>query len=877
MSLLNKNKAFSVRDCVFIALGLVGLFFFFFTYDSHDPRSIIDTSLEKRAVELKAVEKLNSLGYQPEGFKMQSNLESEDPLLDSLQLKMGRRKMISAFSDTTYSGIHPYYWRVSFANNSSAFTPERLPRAQDPKFELRFDMSGRMIGLDNGNQILPDRQLNREALISAFQTDSTLKLWTSLPDSAWDRVLTFNLTEDYSPNSSSDTLAEKNINDPEKAHEFTRAQIRRLAEFHLKNTGWESADLSMQSIQAQQVQSMTAAEVRFTGSKPEFDQSVNVEATVLPTGMLMGLNYSYNNATSGTSFPNAWNLVQIGILLVFGIGVLIIFYFRIRARAVDTKPALVVGVISGITFPAVMLLHEIKQYSLLSGDVATERIFQLAISMGFSGAFASVGFFILFAVADSLLRQYWPQKLSVYDYMRQGMFFNKPIGETLVRSIILAFMLCGAWSVMLFLFPNLYFDVFNSFLKYEAAWPPIYIMLSNFWNTALVVLGVFAVVMTQIFGSFKNTWMAAAIGVLGFSIMPPMFQHFGPVWQQTMLFFGLGILITAIFLRWGLITTLFTVFVFTGMIEVSSGWVVPSSPDLYVFLTFCGFLLFVFVTGTFAIVKGQERQSLPTFVPEYVEELAQEQRIKQELQIAREVQQSFLPVRTPEFDELELAAICKPAYETGGDYYDFVRLDDYRVAVMIGDVSGKGIQAAFYMTFVKGVIHSLCREIDSPAAVLKKTNHLFCENAPSGTFISLIYGIVDLRKKQFYFARAGHNPILRITSGNGQVEELQPKGIGIGLAKGDSFDKHIEEVELSLSEDDILVLYTDGITEALNEGHTFYGSQRLNSTLKRNKQKSAKEILELLANDVRTFIGNAKQHDDMTMLIMKLKKTMDDS
>ncbi len=253
--------------------------------------------------------------------------------------------------------------------------------------------------------------------------------------------------------------------------------------------------------------------------------------------------------------------------------------------------------------------------------------------------------------------------------------------------------------------------------------------------------------------------------------------------------------------------------------------------------------------------------------------MAQEQRIKQELQIAREVQQSFLPVKTPEFEQLELAAICKPAFETGGDYYDFVRLDEHRVAVLVGDVSGKGIQAAFYMTFVKGVIHSLCREIDSPAEVLKKTNYLFCQNAPRGTFISLVYGIIDVRKKTFRFARAGHNPILRVSANNGEVEELRPKGIGIGLSRDGSFEKHIDEVELSLCENDLLVLYTDGIVEALNEQGKFYGTKKLNNIVNSSKSGSAQNVLVSLSEDVRSFIGNAKQHDDMTAVVMKMKNT----
>jgi serine phosphatase RsbU (regulator of sigma subunit) len=272
-----------------------------------------------------------------------------------------------------------------------------------------------------------------------------------------------------------------------------------------------------------------------------------------------------------------------------------------------------------------------------------------------------------------------------------------------------------------------------------------------------------------------------------------------------------------------------------------------------------------------AILKGRDERRLTRYVPEYVEELAHEERIKQELQIAREVQQSFLPVRMPKIQGLDIAAFCRPAYETGGDYFDFIQLDEHRVALAIGDVSGKGIQAAFYMTFTKGILHSLCRETDSPAELLIKANRLFCDNARKGTFISLVYGIIDLQRRTFTFARAGHNPVIRMNAKLGEVEELQPVGLGLGLTKDAPFSDNIREIRLDLCADDVLVLYTDGIVEALNEAREFYGNKRLVSLLKRHKKHSSSEILNAIFENVSTFVGKAKQHDDMTTMVIRLR------
>src|SRR5699024_7959502 len=126
--------------------------------------------------------------------------------------------------------------------------------------------------------------------------------------------------------------------------------------------------------------------------------------------------------------------------------------------------------------------------------------------------------------------------------------------------------------------------------------------------------------------------------------------------------------------------------------------------------------------------------------------------------------------------------------------------------------------------FIKGILHSLCREVESPAELLKKANRLFCENAPRGVFISLVYGIIDLQKHEFRFARAGHNPILHLNDAAEQITELKPRGIGVGLDAGEAFDCNIEELTLSLEKHDQLILYTDGIVEAMNANQVFYGT-----------------------------------------------------
>lgn len=360
--------------------------------------------------------------------------------------------------------------------------------------------------------------------------------------------------------------------------------------------------------------------------------------------------------------------------------------------------------------------------------------------------------------------------------------------------------------------------------------------------------------------------------MLASALLFPVNIDVGPALLELLAGAILGLALWTIYDRWDFSTLLLSLFLMMGWLQSAPGWLVTGSPDLYIFITYLVFILALIAAGTLAIIMGKEEKVLPRYVPEYVEELAQEERIKQELQIARQVQQSFLPTRIPDVGMLEMSALCQPAYETGGDYYDFVRLDDHRIGVAIGDVSGKGIQAAFYMTFIKGILHSLCHETDSPAELLKKTNRLFFDNAQKGTFISLVYGIIDTRRKTFTFSRAGHNPVLHLNHREGTLRELQPGGLGIGLTREHSFDDNIREIRLDLEEGDILMLYTDGIVEALNGKRQFYGTSRLHELLKSMQDDSSERIVTGLFRDVDEFMGSAAQHDDMTILLIRFGK-----
>src|SRR5699024_8265285 len=150
-----------------------------------------------------------------------------------------------------------------------------------------------------------------------------------------------------------------------------------------------------------------------------------------------------------------------------------------------------------------------------------------------------------------------------------------------------------------------------------------------------------------------------------------------------------------------------------------------------------------------------------------------------------------------------------------------------------------------------------------------KINRLFYDNSAKQTFISLIFGVIDIEAQTFTLARAGHNPIIHVQSSTGAINVLQPDGMGLGLTKKKIFDNKIEEIELSITEDDLFFLYTDGVVEALNQAHQFYGTHNLIKLIKEQKDNSASKVISEVTKNITRFIGSARRHDDMTLLAIR--------
>ncbi len=252
-----------------------------------------------------------------------------------------------------------------------------------------------------------------------------------------------------------------------------------------------------------------------------------------------------------------------------------------------------------------------------------------------------------------------------------------------------------------------------------------------------------------------------------------------------------------------------------------------------------------------------------------VKKSIERERLMREMMLAQEMQKKLLPQSVPIALAVEIDAISTPAFEVGGDYYDFVHLDADRIGIVVGDVSGKGVSAAFYMSEVKGIFLALAETYASPREFLVKANQALATSIDKHSFVSLIYAILDVRTGRLVLARAGHCPML-LVSRNG-VQYIRPDGLGLGLTDGQLFGDVTQEYSLDLSEGDVCVLYTDGLTEARANGEE-YGYERLVEAAERSRHRTASEIKEDILSDVRAFVGSEEaHHDDLTLVVVKWK------
>jgi len=247
------------------------------------------------------------------------------------------------------------------------------------------------------------------------------------------------------------------------------------------------------------------------------------------------------------------------------------------------------------------------------------------------------------------------------------------------------------------------------------------------------------------------------------------------------------------------------------------------------------------------------------------------ERMSKELEIARQIQQRLFPRENPKIPGFDIAGYCIPAQEVGGDYYDFIPDEQGKLGIVIGDVSGKGLPASIYMTLTKGIFQSHAHEQIHPKDLLSSINRFMYQSVEKNVFITLYFAVLDPISKEFTLARAGHLPALHYQQSQNSLTLLEPKGIGVGLEKGEIFDKNIDSIKLTLQSGDWVIFYTDGFSEAMNINKKEYGDRRLRNFVNDHLNASAESLIHALVTNVNEFTAGAPMKDDMTIIAIKVE------
>ncbi len=279
-----------------------------------------------------------------------------------------------------------------------------------------------------------------------------------------------------------------------------------------------------------------------------------------------------------------------------------------------------------------------------------------------------------------------------------------------------------------------------------------------------------------------------------------------------------------------------------------------------------GFLVGLFQVDLFYILASFVILNLLLAV-----ELVDKLTTRDELEIAREIQLSLQPIKIPESRLLSIATYSKPAKMVGGDFFDIVQPNNDRVIGIVGDVADKGVSAALYAAYTQSMFQSFSQTSISPSAIFQNVNDLICKRMRDGDFITAVIASFDLNEKSVTIARAGHNWPLYYCADTRTITELKPKGISIGMFENVQFSDRLEEQKIYLKQGDLLLLYSDGVTEATNPEKLMFDVSGLKTVITESAHESSEMLIGHINSRLRSFVESDELQDDATMVAIKVK------
>ncbi len=811
-----------------ITIIITSAIYFTFYRDVHLTAGL-KVKYDKNEIKQKAQKLVSELNIPVNGYRISTKLESNNGLIKQTEEMFGHKKG----NDLLRNYLPGYYWKVTWVSlNSSNISissgSENEKQNSKPFIEVHYNNNGNLLELRwaiNDSTALPavsslQAGEKLEKFLSRFgtvikQSNNTIKN---------DTVKPFDISFITYSNDTLNFVSEKKI------------ELLRRTDYQYS---WE-------------------------GNSSLLNDKINMELTVSGKDISnFKLNYKipekYTENNSGI-YQTSLNIIFYFIMIIL-IG--IFAYKKIKAYEIGFRLAFILTILVSVTFG-------LNIYNSISEPLG----WIILLPVGFGVLFYGGSFLITWAVSETITREVWKEKFLSLDLLTKGSINHSKVGTSIYNGLSAGFLLTVIWLILLFIvqsFTSIWNASYDNILlsSINSSSPALQILFKNIPSSFFLCAVFFNFTFTGMRKKFNSiAFLLIFIGIFwGFVNSNGIY----PLYLGIIIEIIIGITLVAIYYKFDILTTAIALISFqsitSGLSLFSTGHITYIDSGYFLI----GIFVVILAWATYALLSKDENVELEKLTPAFVENITERQRLQRELEIARDVQTSFLPRKDPEFPGIEIVSKCLPAFEVGGDYYDFIIHSENKIGIIVGDVSGKGTQAAFYMTLTKGFLKALANKYDSPSGFLSEMNILFYENVERGTFISMIYGIFDIKEKTLTLARAGHNPVLVKKSEIGNIDVLNPTGMALGLEKGNVFKQTIKEVKIDVEPGDIFVFYTDGFTEAMNKKKEEYGEDNLINSIESNGNLSADELCRKIFSDVSTFTKKAQQHDDMTLVVAKIK------
>jgi len=817
-------------ELMFLISFIVSIFIIYLLYSYTHPYAGVKIIKNQKQIEDNAQEILNFVNIDQAGLNTSLNLMQNDDLIRYIQRSFGIKKA----NEYLRAGVPGYYYRINWSEG----------------IQINF-------GGDDNEQNAGDEWNPIKSLTLDFDTrGNIIELKREIPD-----TIKFDLLSESDARNYAMKFLSK-FTDLESLFEDSTNQIssegKRIQLLDLQNGNENSSN-------AEQTENQRRTDYVFNWAKDRIDLNTTLNVKISVSGnTISNLELAYD--IPQIDEENAFYITRLIILTLMFFAATLIGLFvgfkRLRAYELGFKLALGIGIIFSLIFGLVL-------YFQTAGHLGLDILIMIFITPLFYG----VGILILWAISESIARDVWQEKFSSIDLIAKGHLIHSLVGKSIINGISIGGIVGAVMLILVWLSTQIFSSEFvvedSELLKiFNSSVPTIYLIA----NTMAKFIYAFVFFPLLILALVKRKIRSDLASVLIVAILFGLFynRQFSPDFAGFLIHTVVGLIVIGAFIKYDTLTSFVSLISFYIIINGMGLFYNGQSNVTFAGFSLIGIFLVLYVFGFFTMVTKNPQVDLNTISPGFVQFINERQRMQRELEIARDVQMGFLPNEMPEINGLEIAAQCIPALEVGGDYYDFIPLNSNKLGIAIGDVSGKGTQAAFYMTLTKGFLKATAENMDLATEVLVQVNKLFFENAKRNTFISMVYGIFDLDVKSLALARAGHNPVIMHQKIRGEVQEIQSEGLALGLDSGSTFDDKIQEVNISFEKGDVFVFYTDGLTEAMNNKQEEYGQERLVELIDGCASKSPQEIKDLLYSDVKKFIGKSEQHDDMSVVVVKI-------